>query len=317
MGKYQEIDLTKIKTLSINTRKSKVSLDRLAKPVGDNLTFHSFLESMPDFLAASDFKNLVTAIVQAIEKKKPVILMMGAHPIKVGLSPVIIDLMKTGVINGLALNGAGVIHDVELSYFGCTSEEVAETLVDGSFGMSKETADLVNGPIISGVEEGLGFGEAVGHAMQQQQPEFMHYSLLGQAYALNVPVTVHVALGTDIVHQHPSAVGKAIGDLSMRDFRIFAQSLIGLHDGGVVILLGSSVILPEVFLKALTVARNIVGSVESFTTANLDMIRHYRPFKNVLERPTLNSGQYMALTGHHEIMFPLLAAAIKQRMSTM
>ena len=317
MGKYQEIDLTKIKTISINARKSKVSLDRLAKPVENDLTFDSFLNSLPDYLAATDFKNLVTAIVQAIGKKKPVILMMGAHPIKVGLSPVIIDLMKTGIIHGLALNGAGVIHDVELSYFGCTSEEVADTLVDGSFGMSKETADLVNQPIAKGVDKELGFGEAVGYAIQQEQPEYVKYSLLGQAYALNIPVTVHVALGTDIVHQHPSAMGKAIGELSLRDFRIFAQSLIRLHDGGVVILLGSSVILPEVFLKALTVARNIAGPVESFTTANLDMIRHYRPFKNVLERPTLNSGQYMALAGHHEIMFPLLAAAIKQRMNSL
>ena len=312
MSRYKEIEIEKIKTTSIKDRESKVSIEQVARPVIAGSKLQTFFKCLPQVLAAHDFGELVSRIVRAVHSGKPVLFMMGAHVIKVGLSPIIIDLMEKGVISGIALNGAGVIHDTELTYFGKTSEDVGVFLKDGRFGMAKETADIINQTVVKGREEGLGFGEAIGKQTVEDKPPHFNLSVLGQAYRLGVPVTVHVAIGTDIVHQHPSADGGAIGELSLRDFRILAHLVSQIGNGGVVLLFGSSVILPEVFLKALTVARNIVGEVNNFTTANFDMIRHYRPMVNVVERPTEGQGKGYAFVGHHEIMMPLLAAAIKE-----
>ena len=312
MTKYKEIDMSKIKASSIQNRKSKISIGQFAQCVDANSSFLTFYESLPSTLASRDLRELVGHVVQAVQKKKPILWMMGAHVIKVGLSPVIIDLMKNGLIQGIAFNGAGAIHDVETAYFGVTSEDVAASLNDGSFGMASETAELLNDTVRESQAEDLGFGEALGKRISEENPKYGRLSILGQAYQMNIPVTVHVALGTDIVHQHPSADGESIGALSLRDFRIWCGLVSQLNEGGVAIVIGSSVILPEVFLKALTVARNVQGPVQQFFTANFDMIHHYRPRVNVVERPTQQAGKGYAFVGHHEIMIPLLAAAVKE-----
>jgi len=311
MSRYREIDLDRIKTNSISTRASKVESSQLARPVTGSADFQEFWRSLPDVLAAADLRKLVDTIVAAVQRDKPVLVMMGAHVIKVGLGPVLIDLMELGVIKGVAMNGAGAIHDTELAYFGKTSEDVAASLQDGSFGMASETAALLNDTIAAGVKEDLGFGEAMGRRIDREKPPRATHSILGRAYGLSLPVTVHVAMGTDIVHQHPSADGSAIGAASLRDFRIWADCVSALNDGGVLLHFGSSVLMPEVFLKALTVARNCRGPVENFFTANFDMIRHYRSRVNVVERPVQGTGRGFSFTGHHEIMIPLLAAALK------
>ncbi len=315
MGKYKEIDIQKVRSYSIRDRKSKVSDDQLAKVYSEKGSFDDFLKSIPSVLVGQDFHALIDHLVYAIEKNKPVLFMMGAHVIKVGLSPLVIDLMKHQIISGLTMNGAGAIHDVELACFGQTSEDVAETLKTGEFGMVKETADFLNLTVKEGQKSSKGFGESLGERLIDDSPQFVEHSLLAQAYKANVPVTVHVGMGTDIVHQHPSADGAAIGDLSLRDFRILAQLITRLNDGGVVLLFGSSVLLPEVFLKALTVARNIEGKVEGFITANFDMIKHYRSTVNVVNRPTQDTGKGYSFTGHHEIMLPLVCAALKSKLS--
>jgi len=315
MSKYQEIDLSRVRTVSVRGRKSKVRKEDSAGCVEPGATFADFWKSLPSILAAGDLKVLVERIAAAVKSRKPVLLLAGAHVIKVGLSPVIVRLMEEGILKGIALNGAGAIHDAELAYFGHTSEDVSTALRDGRFGMAKETADLLNRTVAEGCGEKLGFGEAMGRRILADSPPNVRLSLLAQAYRLNIPVTVHVAPGTDIVHQHPSADGAAIGEASLRDFRIFAELVSRLHDGGVALLFGSAVILPEVFLKALTVARNIHKRVDHFTTANFDMIRQYRPTVNVVERPTLDGGTGYQFTGHHEILFPLLAAAVLETLA--
>jgi hypothetical protein len=310
MSKYSEIDIQKVKTFSIRKRKSKVRNEAFAGVTAPGASFISFWDSLPSILAGKDLKELTGRIADAAEAKKPVLFLAGAHVVKVGLGPLVIRLMEKGVLSGIALNGAGAIHDTELAYFGRTSEDVADAIRDGRFGMAWETADLLNGAVRDGRKESLGFGEALGKRILSDGPPHLGLSVIGQAYRLGVPVTVHVALGTDVVHQHPSADGAAIGELSLRDFRIFADQVSRLDNGGVVLLFGSAVILPEVFLKALTVARNVRRRVNRFTTANFDMIRQYRSFVNVVERPTLKGGKGYHFTGHHEILFPLLAAAV-------
>lgn len=313
MSRYSEMDFNQVQPISVKTRESKVQAEDLGQPVFSGGTMAEFLSSIPKVLAGKQFSDLVDAIALAVKKKKPVLLMFGAHVIKVGLSPVIIDLMESGIISGIAMNGAGAIHDVELAYFGKTSEDVAASLKEGLFGMGKETADILNSSAVTGQMEELGFGEVLGKRVMDEAPEFNALSILSAGYRLSIPITVHVALGTDIVHQHGSANGAAIGDVSMRDFRIWTHCVSQISSGGVVLLFGSSVILPEVFLKSLTVARNINKDVHEFTTANFDMLRHYRPRVNVVSRPTLESGQGFDFAGHHEIMLPLLAAAIKEK----
>ncbi|MBU0519240.1 hypothetical protein KKA00_03655 [bacterium] len=314
MSKYPEIDNKRARLYSIKDRFSKVQLDFLGKPVSADASMQDWWDALPDILIAKDLKALIADIVDSRKRQKPVILMMGAHVIKVGLSPILIDLMDQGIITALAMNGAGIIHDTELSMFGMTSEDVASNLFDGSFGMVKETGDFINGAIDAGVKEKLGLGETIGKALVEAKAKNLDISLLGQAYLKDVPVTVHVGIGTDIIHQQPSTDGAAIGELSYRDFKILAQHITGLDNGGVVLNVGSAVVLPEVFLKALTVARNLGDPCKKFTTANFDMIQHYRPRVNVVTRPTMGGGQGYTFTGHHEIMIPLLAAGIKMGM---
>lgn len=314
MGKHAEADLSRVKRYSIGRRRSKVAASMLARPFRPSRSFAEFVDSLPDVLKARDLRALAGDIVRARSRGRPVILMMGAHPVKCGLSPVLIDLMERGLVTCLAMNGAGAIHDFEMAMWGQTSEDVARGLEDGSFGMARETADLINGAVIQGDAQDLGFGESLGLMLAEDRAPYRKLSLLAASHRLGIPATVHVAVGTDIVHQHPSFDGAAAGRASHRDFRILARQ-VGELSGGVVVNLGSTVILPEVFLKALTVARNLGGRAKKFTAANFDMVQHYRPNVNVVQRPTAGGGRGYSFTGHHEIMVPLLAAAVKLKMS--
>jgi hypothetical protein len=272
----------------------------------------AFLGSLPDILVARDFKRLVADIVNATRRRRSVVVMLGGHVVKTGLAPVLIDLMRRGVITHLGMNGSAAIHDYEIARFGSTSEDVAAGLRDGTFGMAEETGRGLNEAFTEGQARGWGMGESVARALEAEG-ELAHpeLSILLNARRLGVGSTVHAALGAEIIHQHPAASGAAIGDTSHRDFRRLAAALTGLHDGGVVLNVGSAVIMPEVFLKALTVARNLNdGKPVDFTTCDLDMNRHYRPRVNVVQRPTLAGGQGYEITGHHEIMVPLLAWAV-------
>jgi hypothetical protein len=277
-------------------------------------SFSDFLNSLPKILKADDIKAVAEAIVNARKNEKPVFWMMGAHVIKCGLSPVVIDLMEKGFISAVSMNGAGAIHDLELACFGHTSENVAENLLNGTFGMAEETASTLNNALERGRQEGMGFGESVGAKLSEENVTNRSTSIFAAGYRLRIPITVHVGLGTEIVHQHPSSDGKTIGELSMRDFRILADRLSLLDEGGVVMNVGSAVILPEVFLKALTVARNLGSPASGFISVNMDMIQHYRPTQNVVSRPTLGGGRGYQITGHHEIMIPMLAAAVNEYM---
>lgn len=273
-----------------------------------------WLKSLPKTLAANDLRRVADHMVQAIRSGNPIVLAMGAHVIKVGLNPVIIDLMERGFIDGLALNGAGIIHDAELAMVGQTSEDVAAQIGEGKFGMAEETGRILNEAIIEGAEQGDGLGKAVGARLVKEDFPYKRYSLSARAFELGIPMTVHVAIGTDIIHFHPRVDGAAIGKTSHLDFRIFS-SLISRIEGGVFINLGSAVIMPEVFLKALSLARNLGFDVKHFTTVDMDFIRHYRPMTNVVQRPTLEGGKGYSLVGHHEIMFPLLTAAVIERLA--
>ncbi len=309
MKKYRPISLRSARTYSLCSRTSKVSLKSFARPPVKGDTLKAFLEKLPDAYAAGDFRSIVSAVVSARNNGRPVVLGMGAHPIKLGLAPVIIELMKKDVISALATNGAATVHDFEIALVGHTSEDVAAELCDGSFGMAEETGRGVNLAIRKGAKEGNGIGKSVGEYIYRGDFAHKDDSIFSNAYELGKPATVHVAIGTDIIHMHPGADGAAIGKGSMIDFRLLAAVIADL-EGGVYINLGSAVILPEVFLKALNVARNLGNRVEDITTVNMDFIQHYRPKENVLKRPTSLKGRNFALTGHHEIMFPLLAAAI-------
>jgi len=312
MTPFEEIDLTGLKTYSAKQRVSKVQTDEEAIPPKAGMTVREFLEGLPSLLKANDFLAIAKAVANAREKKKPVIVMLGGHVIKTGCSPVLIDLAEKGFITHVASNGAAAIHDTELARFGRTSEDVASRLDDGSFGMAADTADFVNQASRKAVSSGKGFGETVGNALLEENAPFANRALLACCARLQLPYTLHVAIGTDIVHQHPTASGAAIGEASMRDFRIFASTVSKLGEGGVVLNLGSAVIMPEVFLKALSIARNLKQNVSGFVTANFDMIQHYRPNVNVVNRPVQKGGAGYSITGHHEIMIPLLAAAIQE-----
>jgi hypothetical protein len=307
---YKEIDLSAIKTYQAAMRASKVTTAREGRPLKAGLSMAAFLEGLPAVLKADDLKAVAKAVVNARRLGKPIIVMLGGHVIKTGCAPVLAGLATDGFITHLASNGAAAIHDTELARLGHTSEDVARQLEDGSFGMAADTAGVVNRAAERAAGGGEGFGEAVGALLCEENAPHIDRALSARAYQLKIPYTLHVALGTDIVHQHPTASGAAIGEASLRDFRIFAASVAGLGNGGVVINLGSAVIMPEVFLKALAVARNLGNPVSDFTTANFDMIQHYRPGVNVVRRPVLAGGRGYAITGHHEIMIPLLAAVI-------
>jgi hypothetical protein len=312
MNKFKEIDISKVKSYSIRDRQSKVDLSQLAKAVKPGASLAQFFDSLPKTLKVNDLLSLAQAVRKARSRGRPVIVLMGAHPIKCGLSPVLIDLIDQGYITHLATNGAGAIHDFEMAFWGKTSEDVAAGLEDGSFGMARETADGINGVIKAASLCRMGYGQALGQYINGVRAKYQKISLLAACSRNNVPLTVHVAVGTDIINQHPSYDGAAAGDCSFRDFRILAQSVTKLP-GGVVINIGSTVIMPEVFLKALTVARNLGHKARDFTTANFDMIQHYRPNVNVVSRPIMSGGCGYSFTGHHEIMLPLLAALIKQQ----
>jgi len=303
------VDLDKIRTYSISERLSKVHLDAFASPHEAGGSFSAFLGRLPRFLAARDLLEVAERVVQARKQGRPVILGMGAHAIKVGLSPVIIDLLHRGIITSVAMNGACIVHDFELAFAGATSEDVDAAILDGSFGMARETGALLNQAINQGVARGLGLGPSVGRFIEEGTFGNKKISLLATCFRLGIPATVHVALGTDIIHMHPSADGASIGEGSLRDFRTFVD-IAGTLEGGVYINLGSAVVLPEVFLKVVTLARNLGNTVGNLTTVNMDFVQHYRPGVNVLKRPTLGGGKAFALTGHHEIMLPLLAAAV-------
>lgn len=307
------LDLQKIKTYPLARRRSKVKLREFAAPWRTGGTLSAFLKGLPDILAARTLREVVEAVVAARLAGKPVVIGMGAHPTKVGLNPVLVDLMERGVITALALNGAVIIHDFELALMGRTSEEVDTEINAGRFGMAEETGRCINQAISRGAQKGLGIGEAVGAWIEEHRLPNRKTSLLAAAVRLGLPVTVHVAVGTDIIHMHPTVDGAALGEGSLRDFRTFAAVVAGL-DGGVYMNLGSAVIMPEVFLKALTLARNLGHTVDRITTVNMDFLPHYRPTTNVVRRPTQKGGKGYTLIGHHEIMVPLLAAAVLERL---
>jgi hypothetical protein len=306
---WKPISLEGIQSYSLNKRASKVKREDFARPWKPGGDFRQWLNALPRILAGSDFRMVVDRIVKARRSGKIILLAMGAHPIKVGLNPVIIDLMERGIIQGLAMNGAGIIHDTELAMAGHTSEDVAAHLGEGEFGMAEEPARFLNEAMVEGASRGIGLGRAVGEKIAQGKWPFKSQSLMARAFELDIPLTVHVAIGTDTIHFHPGVDGSAIGKTSHLDFRVFA-ALVSKLEGGVFINLGSAVILPEVFLKALSLVRNLGHRVKKFTTLNMDFIRHYRPMTNVVQRPTLEEGEGYFLVGHHEIMFPLLAAAV-------
>lgn len=317
MTKFKRADLSRVKTISVLRRKSKVTPREFAVPFDERKdSFAGFVEGLPDILVAADLRSLVHDIVSARKKKKPVILMMGAHVVKVGLNPVLIDLIKHRVITAIAMNSASAIHDVETAMWGRTSEDVAVNLLHGRFGMARETAQLINTALRDAYRQSdLGYGEALGKKLLELKAPNRAVSLLATCYALTIPLTVHAAIGTDITHQQPSMDGAAVGELSFRDFKTLCEICKGLTGGGVVLNVGSAVIMPEVFLKALTVARNLGAKAKGFTTAVFDMNYHYRPAMNVKLRPTQDGGTGYYFTGHHELMIPLLAAMIKTELS--
>ncbi|MDH3394446.1 MAG: hypothetical protein OEL66_10600 [Desulfobulbaceae bacterium] len=314
MSTQQPLDFSKLKTYSIHDRFSKVTVENFAKPVGAGVTVAELLASLPDQLMGIDFPELVERLAVCHQNKRPIMVGMGAHVIKVGLNPILIDLMERGIVTSIALNGAGIVHDTEVAMAGRTSEEVGDVLGSGAFGAAKETGEVVNEAINLGAKKGIGMGEALGEYLLAQDFPHNNVSLLATARRLKVPVTVHVAVGTDIVHIHPSADGAAIGQTSHQDFKLFSAMVADL-EGGAYLNIGSAVLLPEVFLKALTVARNLGHTVNNFTTANFDFIRHYRPMTNVVNRPTAGGGKGYNVTGHHELMVPLLAAALLDRLA--
>jgi hypothetical protein len=309
MTKITPLSFDRIQSYPLKDRNSKVSTADFAQTWSPGDTMDAWLKSLPNLLAAKDLLTIRDRLLKSFFQGKKIILTMGAHPIKVGLNPVIIDLLERGVIHALAMNGAGIIHDTELAMAGKTSEDVAAEIGKGSFGMAEETGRYLNKAISQGAHKGQGLGASVGHMLVEEGFPFNDQSLLARAHELGIPVTVHVAVGTDIIHFHPLANGADIGETSHLDFRIFCR-LVSELDQGVLINLGSAVILPEVFLKALSVARNLGHTVKNITTVNMDFIRQYRPMTNVVHRPTLDGGKGFSLVGHHEIMFPLLAAAI-------
>ena len=314
MTKYsvQPLDFSGLKTVSIYDRGGKVRLEHFAKPYAKGSGIAGLLDTLPHLLAADSLRNVTESLLRARASGKQIIWGFGGHVIKCGLAPVLLDLMRRGFATAFAMNGSAAIHDFEIAIAGWTSEDVEAVLPDGRFGSAEETGKEMNLAIEEGDRAELGMGEALGlHLSRVAKPDFAPHSLVLGAWQVGVPVTVHVAIGTDTPHTHPAAVGAAIGSASHRDFRLFSSIVRGLNDGGVYINLGSAVIMPEVFLKAISVARNLGHAVGNFTTVNLDFLQHYRPKVNVVERPHAETGgKGYSLTGHHEILVPLLAALL-------
>jgi hypothetical protein len=307
---YEEFDLSGVRTYPLASRASKARAEDFGRPVERGGSFKSWFDSLPAMLGAQDVRTAVDAIAEAKRRDGGVIWGLGAHVIKTGVSPVLIDLMKRGFVSALALNGAGIIHDFEIALSGATSEDVDESLGPGRFGMAEETALQLNDAIRAGAERGRGLGQAVGDYLASSAPSHGDRSLTLAAHRLGIPVTVHVAIGTDIIHMHPAASGAAIGESSLRDFRFFTASVARLR-GGVYLNCGSAVVLPEVFLKAVALARNHGAALDGLTTVNIDFLRMYRPHTNVVTRPVAGTGgRGISLVGHHEVLIPLLAAAL-------
>jgi hypothetical protein len=308
---FPPLDFSKIHTYPVAERANKVAIQAFSQAHKAGSSFRDFLDRLPKFLAVEDLRKVVKAMADAVKGKRPIVLMMGAHSIKVGLNPIFVDAMRRGMIHAIAFNGAGAIHDFELCYQGETSEDVQRGLNDGSFGMVDETGRMMNAALAEGVARGQGAGRALGEATRAFPNR--HLSMLAAGADLGIPVTAHVAVGTDIIHQHPTTDGAVLGLATYRDFQTFAAVCAQL-EGGVVLNVGSAVIMPEVFLKALTIARNLGHKVEKFTTATFDMTRHYRPTENVQRRPTAMGGQGYYIVGHHEINVPLLFAALVEEL---
>lgn len=310
---FKPLDFSGARTYPLRQRPSKVNESLLGKKPHKGIRLRSFIQGLPDILAAQNLKAIARAVARAHRAKKTVLLGMGAHSIKVGLSPLIIDFMEKGILSGVAMNGAGIIHDFEIAFMGKTSEDVASSLKDGSFGMAEETGAFLNRAIARGYQRGQGIGRAVGEAILRDRLPHRRLSILAAGARLGIPVTVHVGIGTDIIHMHPEVDGKSLGEGSLRDFHTLA-SIVATLNAGVFLNLGSAVILPEVFLKALSLARNLGHPVRNLTTVNLDFLAHYRPLTNVVNRPTLEGGKGYHLTGHLEIMVPLLFAAVLEEL---
>jgi hypothetical protein len=307
---YEEFDLSGVRTYPLASRRSKANASEFARPVGPGASLREWLDSLPKLLGAADLRRAATAVADAHRRGAGIVWGIGAHVIKTGVSPVIIDLMRRGYVSALAMNGAGIIHDFEVALAGATSEDVDEALGPGRFGMADETGRLLNEAVRAGADAGQGLGQSVGAFLAARTPPHGALSLAVTAHELGVPLTVHVAVGTDITHMHPAASGAAIGETSLRDFRYFAASVARLT-GGVYLNCGSAVVLPEVFLKAVALARNQGVSLEGLTTVNIDFLRMYRPQTNVVTRPVQGTGgQGLSLVGHHEVLIPLLAAAV-------
>jgi hypothetical protein len=306
---YEEFDLSAVRTYALKSRPSKVAAGEFARPIPAGATVGQLVDSLPGILVGADFRAIVRAIVDAKRRHGGIVWGIGAHVVKTGLSPILIDLMARGFVSAIAANGATMIHDFEVALAGATSEDVDASLGPGQFGMAEETGRLLNGAINDGVRDGRGIGQAVGRFLNERSAQYAHMSLLASADRLAIPFTVHIALGTDINHMHPAASGAAIGEGSLRDFRYFVGSVSRLN-GGVYLNCGSAVVLPEVFLKAVALVRNAGNTMNGLTTVNLDFLRMYRPQTNVVARPTAGTGRGYSLVGHHEIMIPLLAAAL-------
>jgi hypothetical protein len=310
MSRYPEADLRRVRTTPVSERVSKVRAESLARPASDPASFAGLWDGLPPYLAADDLRALARAIVGARARRRPVVWMFGAHVVKVGLSPVVLALAREDLATLIAVNGAFAIHDAELALWGRTSEEVEAGLHAGTFGMARETAEVVNGAAVEGARLGEGLGEAIGRALAARRAAWCTESVLGVCHEAGLPVTVHAAIGTDIVHQHPGFSGAAVGECSARDFRILAAHLSEMA-GGVVVNVGSAVILPEVFLKAFSVAVNLGASSEGLVTASLDFVRQYRSQRNVVERPPGPGGRGYSIVGHHEILLPMLHQGLR------
>jgi len=307
MRSWPELDFEAVTTTDLGDRPSKVRAVDFARPLRPHPTLAEFAAGLPNILAGADLREAAGRIAAARRAGRPIILGLGGHVVKVGLGPVIIDLMERGLISGLAANGSVMVHDAEAALAGATSEDVAATLGEGRFGVTAQTGELINRAARTAAAGGRGLGRALGQALLEAAPPHLNLSLLAAATRLDLPATIHAAIGTDVYNIHPEADGAAVGAASFNDFRLFCRLTADL-EGGVFLNLGSAVILPEVFLKALTLVRNLGHKVRGLTTINLDFIRHYRPSVNVVERPTRDGGRGFYFIGHHEIMFPLLMA---------
>ncbi len=308
------IDLNDISTYPLASRTSKVSVGDFARALtNDEIDkVSALLDSMPNILGAQTLRDVAREVSAAKASGRAIIWGLGGHVFKTGLAPILINLMEQGFVTAVALNGSGVIHDFEIALAGSTSEDVDQSLGSGAFGMAEETGRLINEAINDGAKDGIGLGEAVGRAISRLNAPHARFSLISAAYDAKVPVTVHVTLGADIIHLHPHADGSALGAASHQDFRLLCTLVKGLDRGGVYLNIGSAVTLPEVFLKAVTTVRNLGGPLENFSTVNLDFIQQYRPLTNVVRRPVAGgAGRGYNIVGHHELMLPLLAAAIR------